>query len=77
MCKGSYIGSMEPDVRHIDIRGWGEGEIMEEEEGGEREEGDGADDDGVNIERRYVVADINDEKDNHRGEKNIKQLVFK
>jgi hypothetical protein len=50
---------------------------MEEEEGGEREEGDGADEDGVNKERRYVVGDVNDEKDNHRGEADIKQLVFK
>ena len=71
------MGSKEPDVRHLDIRGWGEGERVEEEEGGEREEGDGADEDGVNIERRNIVGDVNDEKDNQRGEEDIKQLVFK
>jgi hypothetical protein len=38
---------------------------VEEKEGGEREEGDGADEDGVNIERRNIVGGVNDEKDNH------------
>ena len=71
------MGSKEPDVRHLDIRGWGEGERMEEEEGGEREEGDGADEDGVNIERRYIVGDVNDEKDKQRENEDSKQLVFK
>ena len=50
---------------------------MEEEEGSEREEGDGADEDGVNIERRYEVGDVNDEKDKQRGNEDSKQLVFK
>ena len=58
------MGSKEPDVRYLDVRGWGEGERVEEEEGGEREEGDGADEDGVNIERRNIVGDVNNEKDN-------------
>ena len=71
------MGSKEPDVRHLHVRGWGEGERMEEEEGGEREEGDGADDYRVNIERRYIVGDVNDEQDNHGGEEDIEQLVFK
>ena len=71
------MGSKEPDVRHLHVRGWGEGERMEEEEGSEREEGDGADEDGVNIERWYIVGDVNDENDNHRGEEDIKELVFK